>query len=100
MGNHTALCVGGGPLTEASTLIFSTVRSASTADAEMDGLAGYVTAKKHQTQSVIGAGIMLDLVEPNVPKRSFYDNRTPGYDAELDRLVAQHNLQSDDDSAH
>lgn len=96
--NHTACVVGSGPAAETSTLVFSIAQDASNADAEMDGLVGYVTAKKHQTQSAIGAGLMFDLTEPNVPKRSFYDNRTPAPDSELDQLVETYNLQPLDTS--
>ena len=96
--NHTACIVRHGQASESSTLIFCSVGDASIADAEMNHLAGYVTAKKYQMRTAIGAGILFDTQEPLLPKRSIYDNRKHEPDAELDRLAESYGLDPVNDS--
>ncbi len=95
---RTACFIGDGLVTETSTLIFSIVPDADYADEELEHLADYVTARKHQMQTTIGAGLIFDLMESDRPKGSCYDNRTPGSDPQLDQLVMTYGLLPEDEA--
>jgi hypothetical protein len=56
-------------------------------------LGEYVSAKKHQVQAALGAGLLFDSTDVSTPLLTHFDNRVPSNDDQLDALVKMFNLR-------
>ncbi len=90
---HTATVAGGTRADQSYVLVWASRAPRESVEEATRHLRTYVSAKKHQLQAALGAGLLFDPLDPASPCATYYDNRPPGADVPLDRAVARLGLR-------
>jgi hypothetical protein len=93
-GRPHTMCVAGGSRADDSwVLVWASTDPRGRPSQTVSRLGEYVSAKKHQVQAALGAGLLFDSTDVSTPLLTHFDNRVPSNDDQLDALVKMFNLR-------
>ena len=91
--SHSFTAAGGTRADTSFVIVWMTIGLDETRVMAENRLRTYISAKNHQLQVAIGAGLLFDPKRPESPCFTTYDNRVSGADAELDAAVVSMRLR-------